>query len=316
MGHGSYKASDWAKLKQSRGITSSSNVQQIFSHNSIKDKYNPKFINMRESRDSEDSPLSTPIIIGFDVTGSMGYLAEEIAKNALDKTITEIYNKQPVTNPHIMCAAITEPEPDTGLQVTQFEADIRVMEQLLELKVAFGGNWYSADSLVWYFAAAHTSIDCFEKRGKKGFLFVIGDEICGASKGERLGITEIRTIFNDRLKKSFSLKELADMAMEKYEVFHIVMDNRPNDTVFKTWEKFLPGRVALLNEKDVKYISEVIITLMQLTNGMPRETVMNQWPADVRRIVEKATETIRFDGPAPDDPDKKEKGGFFERLFS
>ena len=39
MGHGSYKATDWAKLKQSRGITSSSNVQQIFSHNSIKDKY-------------------------------------------------------------------------------------------------------------------------------------------------------------------------------------------------------------------------------------------------------------------------------------
>ena len=81
MGHGSYKATDWAKLKQSRGITGSSNVQQLFRGNTIKDKYNPKFIEMRESRDSEDSPLSTPIIIGFDVTGSMGYLAEEIAKH-------------------------------------------------------------------------------------------------------------------------------------------------------------------------------------------------------------------------------------------
>ena len=148
MGRGSYKASDWAKLKDSRKISTSSNVEQIFSGNTVQDKYNPKFINMRESCDSEDSPLSTPIIIGFDVTGSMGYLAAEIAKNSLNKTITQLYEKQPVTNPHVMCAAVTEPIADDGLQVTQFEADIRVIEQLLDLKVCFGGNWYSYDSLV------------------------------------------------------------------------------------------------------------------------------------------------------------------------
>jgi hypothetical protein len=31
---------------------------------------------------------------GLDVTGSMGYLSEEIAKNSLNKTMLEIYDKQ------------------------------------------------------------------------------------------------------------------------------------------------------------------------------------------------------------------------------
>ena len=221
MGRGSYKASDWAKLKDSRKISTSSNVEQIFSGNTVQDKYNPKFINMRESCDSEDSPLSTPIIIGFDVTGSMGYLAAEIAKNSLNKTITQLYEKQPVTNPHVMCAAVTEPIADDGLQVTQFEADIRVIEQLLDLKVGFGGNWYSYDSLVWYFAAKHTSIDSFNKRNKKGFLFFIGDEICGETKGETLKATEIKNVFND-VSEDLPLRKVLEMAQEKYEVFHIV----------------------------------------------------------------------------------------------
>lgn len=31
--------------------------------------------------------------------------------------------------------------------------------------------------LAMYFMARHTSIDCYEKRGKRGYLFMIGDEL-------------------------------------------------------------------------------------------------------------------------------------------
>ena len=199
MGRGSYKASDWAKLRSSRGITSTSNASAIFTSKKAKDAYLPKFIDVRESRDSEDSPNSTPIILGFDVTGSMGYLAEEIAKNALNETITNIYAKNPVTNPHVMCAAFVEPVDRDGLQVTQFEADIRVVEQLLDLRVGFGGNWYSYDSLLWYFAAKHTSIDSFEKRGKKGILIGIGDEIADNDGRHVLSKKEIN-LYNNAKK--------------------------------------------------------------------------------------------------------------------
>ena len=216
MGYGSYKATDWAKLKNSRGISQNSSASDIFANNQFQEKYDPRFIDKRESCDSADSPQSTPIIIGFDVTGSMGYLAAEIAKNSLNKTITYIYDKQPVTNPHVMCAAFVEPIAQGGLQVTQFEADIRVAEQLLELKVGFGGNLYSFDSLVWYFAAQHTKIDSFDKRGKKGFIFCVGDEVCGGAEGEKLSAHQIKEVYNDTVAEDYPLAKVYQMASEQY----------------------------------------------------------------------------------------------------
>ena len=199
MGYGSYTAADWEKLRNSRSLFSDSGAESIFNGNELQEKYDPRFINVRESRDSADSPLSTPIIVGFDVTGSMGYLAAEIAKNALNAAVTDIYDKQPVTNPQILCAAFTDTGASHGaLQVTQFETDIRLVEQLLELKVGFGGNLYSADPLVWYFAARHTSTDCAEKRGKKGYIFCIGDELCGEDRNHKLSIETIKHVFGDR----------------------------------------------------------------------------------------------------------------------
>ena len=291
MGYGSYKATDWAKLKNSRGINQQSSAADIFSRNSFQDKYDPRFIDKRESCDSADSPNATPIIIGFDVTGSMGYLAAEIAKNSLNKTITYIYDKQPVTNPHVMCAAFVEPYAQGGLQVTQFEADIRVVEQLLELKVGYGGNIYSYDSLVWYFAAQHTKIDSFDKHGRKGFIFCIGDEVCGAAQGENLSVKEIKDVFDDTVKTKLPLKEVYEMAAERYEIFHIVTGFRTQKSM-GTWEEFLPGRNARVESEDVAYLSEVITSIMQLVSGMDKDAVIAQWPEDVQGIVGTALSTI------------------------
>ncbi|MBQ9848233.1 MAG: hypothetical protein IJO64_04145 [Clostridia bacterium] len=302
MGYGSYKASDWTKLKNSRGISSSSGAGEIFSNNQFKEKYDPRFISVRESRDSEDSPNSTPVILAFDVTGSMGYLAAEIAKNSLNKTALELYEKRPVSDPHLMCAAITSPDAQSGLQVTQFEADIRIVEQLLELKVGFGGNLYSFDSMVWYFAAEHTSIDCYEKRGKKGFLFTIGDEVCGVDRGERLTAREIKEVYNDDVDHDFSLAELYRMASEKYEIFHIVAKR---ESSMKTWERFISGRVAYVSEANAQYLSEVITSIMQITNGMNKSDAVAQWSEDARPVVQTAVSTIDpskpfiYSGPKP-----------------
>ena len=296
MGHGSYRASDWTKLKNSRGINASSNAAQIFKGNTLSEKYNPKFINMRESCDSDDSPESTPIILGFDVTGSMGYLAAEIAKNSLNKAVTEIYDKQPVTNPHIMCAAFTEPRADGGLQVTQFEADIRVVEQLLELKVGFGGNNYSYDSLVWYFAAKHTAIDSFSKRGKKGFIICIGDEICGGNRGERMRPQQIKDVFADEVPDELSAKQILDMVSERYEVFHIITGAR-GDSSLESWTQFLPGRVANLPAENISALAEVISAIMQLTKGVDRKTILSQWDSSTRKIVESAIMNVHPETP-------------------
>ena len=290
MGHGSYTAADWNRLKSSKGISSSSTANDLFSGNKAQEKYLPKFITVRESRDSADSPASTPIIIGFDSTGSMGYLAAEIAKNSLNKTATMILEKRPVPDPHIMCAAFTSPGGPLSMQVTQFEADIRVVEQLLDF-VLSGGNRYSYDSLVWYFALKHTSTDCFEKRGKKGLLFCIGDEIGDDGTGTILSSSEIAAAFGDENQKDYKTKELAALVSERYEIFHIITGSRTGSAL-KTWEPLLPGRNAVIEPADIEYLAEVMISLMQMTGGMSKEDALAQWTEPARSVVKKALSTI------------------------
>jgi hypothetical protein len=64
------------------------------------------------------------------------------------------------------------------LQVSQFEADKRIIDQLTQiyLEHSGGGNDFESYNLPWYFAANHTVHDSMEKRGKRGYLFTVGDE--------------------------------------------------------------------------------------------------------------------------------------------
>ena len=286
MGHGSYTAADWQKLKNSRNLGSGDNV---FANNHLQDKYNSKFIEKRESFDSEDSPESTPVILGFDCTGSMGWLANEIAQNSLNETITKILSTKVVTAPHMMCAAFAD--YNYPLQVTQFEADIRVVEQLLELYL-YGGNRYSYDALLWYFAAKHTKTDCWEKRKKKGILIGIGDEVCGRDKYVIPAAT-IKQVFDDDIDHELSEDDIWNDASQKYEIVHIVVGNerRVEGDAYKSWTEAYPGRVARLHEKDIKLLSDVILAIMRLINGEDRETILKQIEKDDdREIVRKAIE--------------------------
>ncbi|MBQ9518291.1 MAG: hypothetical protein IJR59_00150 [Firmicutes bacterium] len=299
MGRGSYNAADWNRLKGSRGINASSTADDIFSQNKANEKYLPKFINMRESRDSEDSPESTPIIIGFDSTGSMGYLAAEIAKNSLNKTATMILEKRPVPDPHIMCAAFTAPSDYfPPLQITQFEADIRVVEQLLDFELD-GGNPYSYDSLVWYFALKHTVTDCYEKRGKKGFIFCIGDEVGNKVNDLILNPDEIKGVFGDNAPDGYTTKRLAAETGKKYEIFHLITGRR-TDGALKTWEPLLPGRNAVIASENIEYLAEVMISIMQLCAGMSKQDVTKQWSGKAAAVVEKALSTININGDKKD----------------
>ena len=294
MGRGSYSSADWNRLKNSKGISSSSTADDIFSQNKVNEKYIPAFINIRESRDSEDSPESTPIIIGFDSTGSMGYLAAEIAKNSLNKTATMILEKRPVTDPHIMCAAFTNPQSKIypPVQVTQFEADIRVVEQMLEFTLG-GGNMYSYDSLIWYFALRHTITDCFEKRKKKGFLFCIGDEICDDGVNDILLSNDIKNVFADELNNGYSTYDLYKEVSERYNIIHIITGDRINMSL-KTWEKVVPGINSVIPSDKIQYLAEVMISIMQIIGGLSKEYAVSQWSGETFEVVKSAIETIDF----------------------
>ena len=288
MGYGSYKSADWSKLKASAKITETSSASQIFKNRSMEERFNPRFINMRESMDSEEHPNSTPIIIGLDTTGSMGYLSEEIAKNGLNETMMKIYANKPIEDPQLMFAAIGDVTDAAPLQVSQFESDIRIAEQLFALWLeGRGGDSPEDFELLWYFAAKHTHIDSFEKHGKKGFLFTIGD----ADVHEMLKGADVAEIFKDD-SKNYSSKELLKMASEKYEVFHIHLNNA--GLIPQVFTDILGGRVAVIPKTSVSVIPELIITIMQLSNGEDKKTVLSQWSEYARPIVENAVKDMVF----------------------
>lgn len=266
MGRGSYTASDWTKLRSSFG--SERRAEKIFKSGGSAEIPTDLSGVVREARDNEDSLESTPVIIGFDVTASMGYLAEELALNSLNKAIMYIYENKPILYPQVMCCAIGDCKSDKKpLQVTQFESDIRIIKQLtsLYLEGGGGGNGGESYNLAWYFAANRTHTDCFEKRRKKGVLITIGDDCCHKT----LTRGEVSRVFGDTVEYDLSDEELIAAAEKKYSVFHICIDKgAPEDEcIFADWCSFMRGRVAAVNKRDISCLSELIYALISVAEG-------------------------------------------------
>ena len=304
MGHGSWSAGDWTRYAASS--VSGRSRAEIFGARGMKPAYDPARITRRESVDSADNPASTPVIIGVDVTGSMGSLAEELIVRGLNTTFTELLARRPVTDPHLMAMAIGDAECDRApLQVTQFEADIRIAAQLTDLWLegGGGGNRGESYSLAHAFAGLKTVHDAFGKRRAKGFLFTVGDEpnLDGVSR------EELRRVLGVDAQADLSARDCVDLAARSYEVFHIIVDGsyaRSNlAAVRRTWDPILPQRVIHL--KDPAKLSETIVSAIELAAGRDRDAVVNSWDRSTALVV---ADAVRGIGVAP-------RGTGLRRLF-
>ena len=292
MGRGMYNASDWSRLKNSRSLDSSVSEKDVFLKSGMDDRFNPRFIKFREARDSEDHPESTPIIIGLDVTGSMGYLAHKVAKESLHETMMKLYSLKPVRDPAIMFAAYGDYMDGAPLQVTQFESDIRIAEQLLDLWIENHGQGEVVPNYLWHFAAQHTKTDNKEKRNKKGFLFTIGD---GADCRMRSLDESFDRVFDEKGEGfvcGFDTEKAVKQALEDYELFHIFLVS--NGQKASSIVKLLPGRTLAISPEEIDALPEIIISTMQLVEGMSRKDAVTQWPELRRPVVENAIKDINL----------------------
>lgn len=283
MGYGSYSAADWNKLKSSRNLASGQKVEEVFKNSSCNPKMNPKFIGTRECFDSAEHPNTTPIVVGLDVTGSMGYLAVEIATGALNELITKLYSTGSVEDPALMCAAYGDYEDDSPLQVTQFESDIRIAEQLLELYFENCGSGDVTPTLLWEFLSKHTNIDAINKRHQKGFVFTIGDN--AEIRTNAVPDTILRVI-GDKLPNA-TRENILEEVSQKFNVFHIMIGGSENDN-----SSILPGHKINIRQEDIKVIPEIIISTIQLQKGENKETILAQWDDMNQAIVRAAIDQL------------------------
>lgn len=294
MGDGRWNKSDWDAY--STKATVGKSRAEIFTSRYMNDNYDPAKIVIRESRDGEDNPNSTPIIVGSDVTGSMGAIAEKIMRDGLNTLATEIYDRKPVTDPHIMIAAIGDTQYDRApLQVTQFEADIRVAEQARELWLEGGGGGNRGESYLapHYFAATKVSADAIEKRGKKGYIITIGDE----PVLDGISASEIKKFMGIDAERNLSGREIIEMASRNWEIFHIVLTNegfcrnaRGIDEVMKSWQNILPERVIKLD--DINALAETVVSLIQVTEGANAADVSSSWTGSTAMTVANALQGV------------------------
>lgn len=296
MGDGSYSVKDWTTFSTSRGYhKSSTTTAHIYSSRGINESLDPKKFKFRESVDGPDNPESTPVIIGLDVTGSMSPVLDSIARKGM-KTICEgIYKRKPIPNPHICALGIGDLACDSApFQATQFEADIRIFEQLekLYLEGGGGGNNHESYILAWYFAQYRTKTDSFSKRGRKGFIFTIGDE----EITPRLGKSELAAHLGGEETRSFGAQELFDIVSMEWNVFHLIIKegwyaSRSFDSVRKSWENVIgPQRTIPLD--DYTKAGEVIVSAMEVVSGKSVDEVTGSWDGSTAVTVGNAVKGI------------------------
>ena len=106
----------------------------------IHELLDPKGVTVRESRDSDNHPNSNAIIVGLDVTGSMGRVVKAIhAKLPLLMGI--LTRKNYIPDPQIMFAAVGDATCDRiPLQVGQFESGAEMEGDLGRVVIEGGGG--------------------------------------------------------------------------------------------------------------------------------------------------------------------------------
>lgn len=230
------------------------------------DTLNPLGVKVRESRDSTEHPEATPVAIFFDVTGSMGVIPQTL-QTKLAALYTLILLRGYMAHPQILYGAIGDAYTDrVPLQVGQFESDNRADENLANilLESGGGGQMHESYELAVYMMARHTAHDAWEKRGNRGFLFIIGDEL----PYDYVEPDQVKEYIGDNLRERIPLREILREAQQRYEVFFLMAgaDNyNRHAQIFAAWQELLGERAIRLDDADA--VCETIALTLGMTNG-------------------------------------------------
>lgn len=262
MGGGYYSITNRTTRAESSGYYDKSR-DEIFTQRTLHNEMSPKNAQLRESCDSAEHPNSVAIILGLDVTGSMGSIPHHLVKDGLPHIMGNII-QHGINDPQLLFLGIGDHECDRyPLQVGQFESSDELLDKWLTtvyLEGGGGGNEGESYHLAWYFAGEHTKIDCMEKRKKKGFLFTIGDEPCL----KELPKNSIENIMGNGHYNKMNSMELLDKAREMYHVYHLHIKQGSNGNrqpVMDGWKQLMGDNLIIVdNYEDIpKIISEIVV---------------------------------------------------------
>lgn len=217
----------------------------------------------RESHDCAEHPRSVSIAVLFDVTGSMRHVPRALQAK-LPQLLGLLLRKGYVIHPQLMFGAIGDATCDGApLQVGQFESDNRMDDDLGRILLEGGGGGQKTESyeLAMYFMARHTAIDCYDKRGKRGYLFIIGDEMAYP----RVKRHEVRAVIGDKLESDIPLTAIAAELTRKWDTYYILPEGASyagDGEVLDHWRDLFGQNVIELTDLDA--VCETIALIVGL----------------------------------------------------
>jgi hypothetical protein len=234
----------------------------------------PMHVTSRESRDSDDHPQSIAIAVLFDVTGSMRQVPR-VLQQKLPGLLGLLLRKGYATDPQILFGAIGDATCDRApLQVGQFESDNRMDDDLGRFVLEGGGGGQNTESyeLAMYFMARHTSIDCYQKRGRRGYLFIIGDELAyptvKRAEVERILGEDIGQDIGRDIGQDIPTEAIVAELRRRYDVYYILPSgafNAGSAVVLDFWRDLLGQNVIELDDLDA--VCETIALTIGLGEG-------------------------------------------------
>jgi len=205
---------------------------------------------MRESRDSDAHPESRAIALMLDETGSMRE-TPIVMREHLPTLMSQI-EKKGGKDPQILFGAIGDAtnHEKASLQTGQFESGVEMAADLgkIFMEGKGGGSNHESYQNAIYFFARHTSIDCFEKRGVKGLLFIVGDEL----PYDQVSALEVSVLIGDNLQDNIPIKDIVKECQEKWDIYYVLprgSDNFNDSRIKSYWEELLgAGKLIILND--------------------------------------------------------------------
>jgi hypothetical protein len=181
----------------------------------------------------------------------MGQAAVEVAKQ-LNIIMTKLYEK--VKDVEFMVMGIGDFAYDScPLQVSQFESDIRIAEQLDKVYFEFGGggNGYESYTAAWYFGLNHVKLDAWD-RGRKGIIITMGDE----GINPYLPAGRISSLTGREVTEDVETDGLYRAVQEKYDVYHLFVNHRSGNSAYggyiRSWKKVMDDKhFKVVKLKDV-----------------------------------------------------------------
>ena len=302
MGYGGYSSDAHHAILTTRTTQSTA---EVFRETRTNAQMSPHGIKFRESRDSDAHPESLAIVFALDVTGSMRSIPEMIARQELPTFMEEILARG-VQDPQLLFMAVGDMNGDRSpLQVGQFESEAQLMDRWLTMVHLEGGgcgNGGESYELAAYALARHSSIDCYEKRGHKGYVFFTGDDAAFPV----LKAQQIRELFGDSIDEDIPTEQIFQELRQKYNVFFLIPHGHVNYTE-RGWRTLLGDNVVLLSGdggQDTCLVSAAIValnegkvsSLMELADQLKAQGISHQRVTAIVRSLTPYAETLRKAG--------------------